>query len=70
MDPIELATQYCLIPKRHTRIRAEIRKTLNEWRHRGGFIPIIDDVGINMDRTGATRPPGWAHDARDLGLKG
>ena len=70
MDPIEIATQYCLVPKHHRRIRMELRRRLGDWLRKGGFRPCVDDVGTNMDRTGASRPAGWVHDARDLGLVG
>jgi hypothetical protein len=57
-------------PGRHWRVRKEHMDNLREWRAKGGFRPLVEDIKREADRRGIKLPAVWVHLARDAGAAG
>ena len=69
MDPTATIAQYLTTPKRHTSIRMELLANLRRWYYIKGFHPMVEDVRLELIKTGKPTPNGWSDDARTLGAR-
>lgn len=70
MDPVACALEYLTTHPRHIHRRLEYAQVLREWIARGGFRPLVEDIGNEARRRGIELPAGWPTIARSLGAAG